>query len=128
MTTTGIIKEKVIGCKNIDRDNDGIRIAVTRRKVNHNYNNRFQIDESIKELGPTEDLLVRYETGVISHQQFRDEYISQLKDNPASREAFERLCYRVVRQGETITLLCWHLLRVVVLGAISNNYFSIFPI
>jgi hypothetical protein len=34
MTTTGIIKEKVIGCKNIDRDNDRIRIAVTRRKVN----------------------------------------------------------------------------------------------
>lgn len=99
-----MIKEKALGVKNIDRANDGIRMAITRRPVRWNENYKYQIDTWVRDLGPTEEILSKYEQDEI-YSEFRSAYISQIKNNKESREAYDKLCEQA--KNETVTLLCY---------------------
>ena len=82
---------------------DGVRVLITRYYPRGVKKDRF--DRWIKPLSPSRDLLTSYRAGGKSWAQFRECFISELRESPESLAELRALATQ--SRAEDITLLCY---------------------
>lgn len=82
-------------------DSDGVRILVMRRWCRPLSKQKAKIDEWLPELGPSKELLEKWNKNLINWDEYEIRY---LKEMETQNRPIENLAQRVKK--ETITLLC----------------------